>query len=473
MALVAGRAAGEATRRLGRGGGTALPGLVAGRLAPDLIEALGLAPGHGAVTVTGTNGKTTTTHLIASIARAAGLDPLTNRTGSNLERGLVTALVDASGLGGGISGARRRLGVLEVDEAVLPLVFPRLRPRVAVFLNLFRDQLDRYGEIDSVAEGWRTMVQGADWSPVLVLNADDPSVALLAEDAPGRVVWFGIDDEAVALRHAEHASDARFCRCGARFTIERSFMGHVGHWSCASCGRRRSRPDVAATQVALGPTSSDVQVRIGEAELALHVPTAGLYSVTNALAALAAGYALDLPAEVGVAAVQEAAPAFGRQERFTVDGRQVRIWLAKNPAGLNEIVRSLLAAAGDRSLLVMLNDGVQDGQDVSWIYDADLERLAGRVDSLVCSGDRADDLALRFTVAGIEVDAVIPFVETALDAALARTSGELLDVVATYTAMLQVRDEVARRAGIGAYWMDGAASEVSDAGTPGEGQVAP
>ena len=452
MGLVAGRAAGEATRRLGRGGGTALPGLVASAVAPDLIEALGRALARGAVTVTGTNGKTTTTHLVAAIARAAGLEPLTNRTGSNLERGLVTALVDASNLAGGLAGAADRLGIFEVDEAVLPGVFPRLRPRVAVFLNLFRDQLDRYGEIDSVADAWRAMVAEADWLPALVLNADDPSVALLAEGYRGEVVWFGIDDDSAALPSTEHASDARFCRCGARFLVDRSFMGHIGHWSCQVCGRRRTTPDVAATRVTMGPASSDVLVRDGGSEYAVHVPAAGLYSVTNVLAAIAVARALSIPVEVACRAVTEAMPAFGRQEQFTVDGLQVRIWLAKNPAGLNEILRALLVAEGDRSLLVMLNDGIQDGYDVSWIYDADIERLAGRVDSLVCSGDRADDLALRFTIAGIEADAVIPFTETALDAAIARTTGPMLDIVATYTAMLDIREEVARRAGVGAYW---------------------
>ncbi|MCK9486637.1 MAG: MurT ligase domain-containing protein [Dehalococcoidia bacterium] len=463
VALIAGRVAGEATRRLGRGGGTALPGLVAGRLAPDLVEALGRLAEHGAVTVTGTNGKTTTTHLLAAIAREAGMETLTNRSGSNLERGLVTTYVDAAGRDG-VADGRGHLGLFEVDEAALPPLFPRLRPRVAVFLNLFRDQLDRYGEIDSVAEGWAAMIAAADWAPALVLNADDPSVALLAEGARGPVVTFGIDDEAAALPEAEHASDARFCVCGSRFQHARVFMGHVGHWRCPDCGRRRPRPDVAATRVLLGVDGSEVDVRIGEGAHALTVPTAGLYSVSNALAALATAVALGVPGDAAVRAVQQSGPAFGRQERFQVGGRRVRVWLAKNPAGLNEIVRALLASRGgsgegegreapDLSLLAMLNDGIQDGQDVSWIYDADLERLEGRVASLVCAGDRAEDLALRLAVAGIEADVVERGTEVALDAALERTkAGEVLDIVATYTAMLEVRDLVAARAGQGAYW---------------------
>jgi lipid II isoglutaminyl synthase (glutamine-hydrolysing) len=452
-ALIVGRVAGEATRRLGRGGGTALPGLVAGRLAPDLVESLGRLPGHGAVTVTGTNGKTTTTHLVAAIAQAAGLEPLTNRTGSNLERGLVTAYVDAAGLTGGVSHRQRRIGIFEVDEAALPPLFGRLRPRVAVFLNLFRDQLDRYGEIDSVAEGWARMIAAADWAPTLVLNADDPSVARLAEGARGAVITFGIEDPSAALTGADHASDARFCVCGARFVHERVFMGHVGHWRCASCGRSRSTPVVAATSVRLDASGSDVDVRVGDETVSLRVPTAGLYSVTNALAAIAAAVALGLSVSVAVEAVGASEPAFGRQERFDVEGRSVRIWLAKNPAGLNEIVRALLANDRDLSILAMLNDGIQDGQDVSWIYDADMERLAGRVSSLICSGDRADELALRFAIAGIEADHVTNDTTVALDEALGRTPTRgTLDVVATYTAMIGIREAVAARAGVSSYW---------------------
>ena len=173
-ALLVGRAAGMATRRLGRGGGTALPGLVASALAPGLVEALGGELGGGAVTITGTNGKTTTAHLLAAIVRAAGREPLANGSGSNLERGLVSAYVEEAMVGGGLPGAARRVGVLEVDEAALPALLPRLRPRVAIFLNLFRDQLDRYGEVDSVAEGWRDALEADASGLTLVLNADDP-----------------------------------------------------------------------------------------------------------------------------------------------------------------------------------------------------------------------------------------------------------------------------------------------------------
>lgn len=451
-ALLIGRAAGATTRRLGRGGGTALPGLIAARLAPDLLATFARTLADGVVTVTGTNGKTTTSHLLTAIARADGREVVANDSGSNMERGLLSTFVEADRRAG-----VRRLGVLEVDEAELPRVFPRLRPRLCVFLNLFRDQLDRYGEVDSVAEGWAAMLaaqHGDAWSPTLVLNADDPSVVQLAAHARGRVITFGIDDPTVALPGREHAADARFCMCGARFEYSAVHMGHIGHWRCAGCGRARVVPDVSARAVVLGPGGTEVELVIAGEVSPLILPLAGLYSVYNALAAAAAAYALGIASDVIAAALAGAAPAFGRQEQFVLDGRTVRVWLAKNPTGLNEVLRALVAAGPPLTVLALLNDGIQDGQDVSWIYDADLERIAPLAPTVICSGDRADDLALRVALAGIEPARVERDPERALDAALALTpGGGRLEIVPTYTAMLRVRELLARRAGVPSYWV--------------------
>ena len=453
-ALLLGRLAATATQRLGRGGGTALPGLVATRAAPGLTAALARRAGAGTVVVTGTNGKTTTSHLLAAIARAGGLATIANRSGSNLERGIVSAYLAAGS--DGRHPRSERLGVFEVDEAALPGLLPQLRPRVVVFLNLFRDQLDRYGEVDSVAEGWHEMLIADASGLTLVLNADDPSIAQLRDDARGEVVTFGVEDRVVALPGVEHAADARFCRCGAPFRYDAVFVGHVGHWRCEACGESRPAPAVAAREVVTGPDGThfvlDVDGERAEVELALQ----GLYSVYNALGAAAAAHALGIPAETVAGALAEAGPAFGRQERFELHGRGVRLWLAKNPAGLNVVLRALTAAEEEPlHLLAVLNDGIQDGRDVSWIYDADLELLAGRVGSLVVSGDRAEDLALRLHLAGVRADLVQPHRASALDAALRLVpEGGSLHVLPTYTAMLELRELLAAGAGVAPYWRE-------------------
>jgi UDP-N-acetylmuramyl tripeptide synthase len=458
-AVLAGRASGTAVRRLGRGGGTALPGLIAGRIAPDLLARLGSEPGYGAVMITGTNGKTTTTHLVSSIARAAGLAPLTNSAGSNLERGLAAAYVDESTIGGRLSDAERRLAVLEVDEAVLPGAARQIGPRVMTFLNLFRDQLDRYGEVHAIAARWRALLDERDW-PGIVVNADDPGVAVLGESVAA--TSFGIDDPAVleaalASTVVDHASDARFCSCGGHIEYDALAFGHLGHWRCNRCTRRRPVPTVTATRVQLGNDETKLELEVGGEPIEATIRLAGLHSVYNALAAAATAHAVGLPTTAIAEGLNAASPAFGRQERLTIelsDGpRETRLLLAKNPTGLNEVLRLLIASPERATALLILNDGIQDGRDVSWIYDADLEMLAQRPPVLLCAGRRAHDLALRCAIAGVPPVGVEPDIAIALDQALAMTApGGRLEVVPTYTAMLEVRELIARRAGARRYW---------------------
>jgi UDP-N-acetylmuramyl tripeptide synthase len=456
LALALGRAAGAASRALGRGGGTAITGLMAEGVAPNLAADLSAQLGMGSVVVTGTNGKTTTSRMLARVAREAKLLPLQNRSGSNLMRGIVTSLIQEADLLGRVRSPEERLGVFEVDEAVLPMAVDAVVPRVLVFTNLFRDQLDRYGEVDSVAARWRSALKVASPDTVVVLNADDPSVAVLADVAPGPVRYFGVDDRSLVLAGVEHAADSRWCpACGAEYAYDVIYYGHIGHWRCPGCGRERPRPDVCAVRLTqAGDESMSVQVTTpaGDASLALHL--AGLYNVYNALAAVAAGLALGLPLPAIEAGAASVTAAFGRQERFEVDGRDVRVLLAKNPTGLNQVLRTIAAGEGERHLLMLLNDGIADGTDVSWIWDADFEMLAGRVGSLVLSGRRAEDLALRAKYAGLpEPAAVTSDVRRALSLALsASPEGGPLYVVPTYTAMLEVRELLARRGGRAHFW---------------------
>ncbi len=449
--------AGGASRTLRRGGGTAVAGLVAQRVDPRLASRLGAQLGRGSALVTGTNGKTTTARMLAAIAREAGLRPLANASGSNLMRGVTTALLDQTDLLGRVRDPADRLGVFEVDEATLPEAAQALAPRAIVFTNLFRDQLDRYGEVDTVAGLWRRTLAELPDDTTIVLNADDPAVASLAEDHRGTAVTYGIEDTSVAQEHLDHASDYRFClSCGEELAYSAAFYGHVGHWRCPACGQTRRQPDVRATCVELAPQRTRLTLATPQGELEIELPLAGLYNAENALAATAGALAIGLPLAAIEHALNGFRAAFGRQERFQVDGREVLVLLGKNPTGLNQVLRAIAAATGNggQHLLLFLNDGIADGRDISWIWDTDYELIADSVASVVVSGTRAEELALRLNYADLRVEPTVERgVKAALNAALAQTPpGETLYVLPTYTAMLEVRELLAQRGGQPPFW---------------------
>ena len=475
LAIASGRIAGSASRALRRGGGTAVAGLVAQRIDPAVAARLASQLGHGCAIVTGTNGKTTTARMLAAIAREAGpstslrtgLRPLANPSGSNLMRGVTAALIEETGPLGRVRDARDRLGVFEVDEATLPEAARALHPRAVVFTNLFRDQLDRYGEVDTVAALWRETLAQLPPDTTAVLCADDPAVASLAEVARGPVLTFGIEDRRVAQETLDHASDYRFClSCGEELVYEGAFYGHVGHWRCPGCGRARPVPDVRATCVEpASARSTRLAIATPGGELRLDLPLAGVYNAENALAATAAAVALGLPLDAIERALASFRAAFGRQERFEVRGREVLVLLGKNPTGMNQVLRTITpdGAAGPSAslrtslhLLLFLNDGIADGRDISWIWDTDYELLRGRAATIVVSGTRAEELALRLKYAGIDVEPqLVHDARAALDAALLETpEGATLHVVPTYTAMLEVRELLAKLGGRRHFWED-------------------
>ncbi len=456
-AVLASKAAGLASRRLGRGGGTALPGLVAERLAPDIVARLARTLGGGAVIVTGTNGKTTTARMLTDILRAGGTPVIHNRSGSNLMRGLAATVTAAAALNGRIPDAERTAAVLEVDEATIPAAVTAVRPQSIIFTNLFRDQLDRYGEVDSITALWRRAVAVLPPSATVILNADDPSVAALRHETRARVLTFGVDDVGAAAGEEEHPADARWCaRCGAEFEYSARFFWHVGHWRCRGCGDQRPQPDVAATGIEAWADGQRVHVATPAGALRVRLPLAGLYNAYNALAAVAAAGVLDATPEQTERALRGFTAAFGRQETLRVRGRDVRILLCKNPAGVNQVLRTLAAGESGRPvhLLMILNDGIADGRDVSWIWDVDYEVLHGRTALVVASGTRAADMALRLKYAGLSERLMVEDgIQAAAGRALSQTpAGGRLYVLPTYTAMLAVRDHLAALAGRRRFW---------------------
>jgi UDP-N-acetylmuramyl tripeptide synthase len=450
--LALSRAIGAASRRSGRGGGTTLPGRVLLRLEPEAIARLGAGLEGGTTLISATNGKTTTAGMIAAILAADGRHPVHNRAGSNMTWGVATALLEQRG----------SEGLFEVDEAWLPRVTEQLEPSLIVLGNLFRDQLDRYGEMEALADQWAKTVASRSAGTGFVLNADDPLIADLGRDpAGGRregVLYFGIEDPSQALPELQHAFDAKHCRrCGHPYAYERAFVGHLGHYSCPNCGAERPRPEVAATAIELrGMEGSRAEVRTPGGEIEIELPLPGLYNVYNALAAIAAGLRLGVAPERIAAALGEMRAAFGRVETIAVGDASVSILLIKNPAGANEVLRTLLLEARERGpvdLWIALNDHIADGRDVSWIWDADFELLGGAVCRVVCSGSRAPEMALRLKYADWPEEAieVVPAIEASLDAALAGSAGRLF-ALPTYTAMLELRKLLADRGLAKEFW---------------------
>jgi len=447
----AARIVGAASRASGRGGGTTLPGRVLLRMEPEAIAKLGAGLSRGATVVSATNGKTTTAAMIAAVLAADGRAPVHNRAGSNMTWGVATALLEQRG----------EEGLFEVDEAWVARVAEQLDPSLIVLGNLFRDQLDRYGELETLAESWASTVAARAGRTRFALNADDPTIADLGRDELGApregVVYFGIEDASQALPELQHAFDATHCRrCGHAYAYERAFVGHLGHYSCPGCGAERPGPSVAATAIELrGMEGSRVTLRTPAGELRLDLPLPGLYNVYNALAAVSAALELGVPATRIGPALSEMRAAFGRVETIEVGERPLSILLIKNPAGANEVLRTLRLEAGEEGLdlWVALNDRIADGRDVSWIWDADFELLAGAVRRVVCAGTRAPEMALRLKYAGvpvgrIEVEADI---ERSLDRALAGSRGRVF-ALPTYTALLELRKLLAGRGLAREFW---------------------
>jgi lipid II isoglutaminyl synthase (glutamine-hydrolysing) len=431
------RAAGALSRRTGRGG-TSLPGKLLMRLEPHAIGRLGAGLARGSAVISATNGKTTSAAMTAAILERGGRRLVHNRAGANMAGGVATALLQGEG----------DTGLFEVDEFWLGQVVDELRPRALLLGNLFRDQLDRYGELDTIADRWAQVAAGT--SAALVLNADDPTVADLGRERAA--TYFGVEDDAMALPEMQHAADATHCRrCGAPYRYDAVYLGHLGRYHCDDCGATRPGPAVAAHDIVLeGVRGARLTLRTpaGERRVTLALP--GLYNVYNALGAAALALALEAPLDDVAAGLQAVSPAFGRGETLRIAGRELSILLVKNPAGANEVLRTLVLEDGEHDVLAILNDEIADGRDVSWVWDADFEVLAARVRRATCSGTRAAEMALRLKYAGVPGDRIVvePRLEAGLDRALSGGAARVF-ALPTYTAMLALRELLVARGAAG------------------------
>jgi UDP-N-acetylmuramyl tripeptide synthase len=465
--LALARGAGALSRLRG-GGATSLPGKVLLRLQPEAVSLLARRMTRGSVLISATNGKTTTAALAAGALEASGASLIHNSAGANMEGGIASTLLEASHRRGRLDG---ELGLFEVDEAWLPQLADRLAPRAMLLSNLFRDQLDRYGELETLADRWaQTVARHPAPQTSLVLNADDPLIADLGRERDA-VTYFGIEDDSVSMGAMSHAADAKHCRrCGAAYVFDAIYLGHLGRYHCESCGQARPQPSVSAREIELvGAERASFTLSTPSGSARVQLPLPGLYNVYNALAAAALCLALGVDVQSIATSLNASRAAFGRAELVHIGGRDARIMLVKNPAGANEVLRTLTLQPGLHELLFVLNDRIADGRDVSWIWDADFELLAGRLARVICAGTRAPEIALRLKYAGIEPEriAVVEDLERALAAAVGATeaanrtdttgeqrptagpvtptSSPPLFVLPTYTAMVELRALLVQR----------------------------
>lgn len=435
VAVYCGKLVSFISRTFRLGAGATWPGEVSLMISPNILEVLSTRFSKGIILVVGTNGKTTTTSMIAKILAQERLTVVYNVSGANLLNGIVSAIVTKS-------GTSFDYGLFEVDENSLPIVMRYVNPRSVIVLNLFRDQLDRYGEVDVIAEKWHKTLRMLRPDASLILNADDPLVASFGKNQDARVSYFGLSEQFKQDRAVDHATDSIFCQfCGGRLAYTSYYFSHLGDWYCTVCGEKR--PDVTLSS--------------------WDSPLPGLYNTYNTLAAVLAARELGIPDDRITSALAGFTPAFGRQEEFEVVSassskagipkvtKKIKLFLSKNPAGFNASLRATLDL-NPEAVLIALNDRIPDGRDVSWIWDVDFEMIPDGV-GIVVSGDRVYDMALRIRythTADIAGDTDRVTVEPDLKAAVRQglgkiKSGGTLYVLATYSAMLDVRKIITGR----------------------------
>ncbi|WP_392478888.1 MurT ligase domain-containing protein [Nostoc sp. C110] len=415
-------------RSLRLGAASVLPGSIARRIEPRLLELLSQQVKNGVILIAGTNGKTTTALLLCTILERKGFRVTHNSTGANLENGLMTALLESTNLLGTLN---TDYAILEVDENIVPRVLKPLQPRIILCLNLFRDQLDRYGEVDTISKRWTKVISTLPTETVVIPNADDPTLSNLGQQLPQRVLFFGLNEPEHYLEAIPHAVDSIYCpKCGHSLDYKGVYLSHLGDFTCPKCGFTKSKPTLESSEWS--------QILVG------------LYNKYNTLAAATAAIELGVDEATIRDTINNFQAAFGRAEDLVINGKRVRILLSKNPVGTNETIR-VVTQSTDKTTLLVLNDRTPDGTDVSWIWDVDTEKLVERGGTLVVSGDRVYDMALRLRYSQKSLESSINLIveedlRQAIATALEHTpENETLHILPTYSAMLEVREVLTGR----------------------------
>lgn len=432
-------------------GGTAMPGRYALKVCPELLSIL--ARNVKTVAVTGTNGKTTSARMIEEAFAREEKSYFSNRSGANLRSGITTEFVMNCSISGKM---RREYAIIECDEAAAATVFGELQPKVIVVTNLFRDQLDRYGDVTHTLSSIRRGIEAAPGA-VLCLNADDSLTSSLALDIPNKAVYFGINKSAAGNHRPSELSDASHCiRCRAEYEYDYISYGHLGGFRCPKCGYSRHRADYAVTDIVeLAADYSDAVMNIRGEKKLVRINLPAMYNIYNAVGSLAAAVEMGIGADTAVQALSAFKCGFGRMEKFDIDGAEVRMMLVKNPAGCNQVIDFLRNIKDRFSLVISLNDRAGDGTDISWIWDADFEglnALGGRLQKVIVSGDRAEDMRVRLKYAGIPDENITVEKDSGrLAEAMGRLGGNIY-IMPNYTAMLALRKAIVERCGGSDFW---------------------
>jgi len=398
IAIILGKIVSWVSKTFRLGAGATWPGEIALRIEPRLLHILTHKIPH-LILVAGTNGKTTTAKMIQTI-----IGGVRNTSGANLDNGLVSVF---------LTNKKEKYYILEVDEATLPNILKEMTPEIVVLTNLFRDQLDRYGEVDVIAEKWSAALEEVDKRTTVIINADDPHLAFIGTNIRAQVKYFGLEDPSLYLPNMQHATDTIYCPgCGNRLTFTGVYFSHLGEWSCTHCAFKK-------------PSVIHIDVQY---------PIEGVYNKYNTVAAALTAEVLGIHHDAIREGLAKFIPAFGRMENIVVEGRRVKILLSKNPTGFNESLRTVANSADRGPVLFMLNDRIPDGRDVSWIWDVDFELYKDFPRYLV-SGDRAYDMGLRLKYAGISAE----LISDIRQAVFSVGENEVLWILPTYSAMLDVR----------------------------------
>lgn len=454
LAIVVGKLIIFLSRALRKGGGSAYSGLVALTIAPNLISEISKKLPQGTLVITGTNGKTTTTKYLSEMLVSSGLRVVANRSGSNLARGIAAALIEQSSVSG---HPRGDIGLFEVDEATMPEVMPALNPKLVLITNLFRDQLDRYGELDKTASIIANSFTHLNHAKV-ILNADDPRVFALHKVIPhgSGAIYFGIDESNFIIS-SEASFDSKDCvLCNRELVFKKRYFAHMGDYECPTCGFSRPKPEYFASEISLkGVTEASANFSSNQSTTMINLNLPGIHNIYNALGAYSVAKSLNISDEIIKQSLEKSTAAFGRMERLRFEAREVYLLLAKNPSSLTQVVETLAIDKQAKNFLICLNDNLADGTDISWIWDADIEKLSGVTKSIVCSGIRADDMALRIKYANprtqkIEIlSEIVPAFKKAIQKL---DEDETLYVLVTYTAMLELRNYLTKVGVVSGFW---------------------